>query len=84
MNDESGNSTSPLKATRERRRKVGKYLGKENTKPTATLSNSKGMEEERERRWKAEQAAIKLAEHVRTLQIQGTCIPHVLLLILLY
>ena len=27
--------------------------------------------EERERRWKAEQAAIRLAEHVRSLQIQG-------------
>ena len=27
---------------------------------------------ERERRWKAEQAAVRLAEHVRNLQLQGT------------
>ena len=29
------------------------------------------LDRETERRWKAEQAAIKLAEHVRTLQLQG-------------
>ena len=31
----------------------------------------KDLDSERERRWKAEQAAIKLADHVRLFQCQG-------------
>lgn len=36
---------------------------------------TKDLEAERERRWKAEQAAVKLADHVSALQAQGTYVP---------
>ncbi|XP_011402544.1 PREDICTED: leucine-rich repeat and coiled-coil domain-containing protein 1-like [Amphimedon queenslandica] len=35
------------------------------------LTHKREVEEERERRWKSEQASVKLAEHVRRLQLQS-------------
>lgn len=48
------------------------HVSSETSRRKKTQGNLKQreFEDERERRWKAEQAAVKLAEHVRSLQLQ--------------